>query len=426
MLVAHVQHVESDPMTKPREGTVVLSAIVVGILIATLMPTGGELRQVSTCLYCEMRSLSDGLLNLMLFLPLGVAFAWRFRGNAWPILAGAALSFAVEAAQTHLPGRDPSLSDLVSNTLGTAIGLHLVRTHPIWRGAGRRHPRAAATAAATVGLAVLALGGWLLQPELPQGAYWWVRWGTSTEVGAPYEGSVLSASVGDVVLYPGALTGDRRIAAEAGFLTGLPLAVSGVATTRPSRVAALIGVSQDPAEAMMLGVDRDAAVLRFGTRAQEARLDQPDVRFEGALAGAIWPAQLRLRAWRSHPGFCITANARTRCGLGYTVGDAWAVVTYFGESPAWLKRLLSALWIAALLMPAAAWLRMHRERAALAVAACATLAVLPGAIGLLPTPFLDYLAALAGIWGAALVRPGFDLLRARPPAPRRSARSARN
>src|SRR5690606_27853627 len=45
-------------------------------------------------------------------------------------LVGAGMSFGVEMLQLHLPERDPSLIDLITNTTGALIGGLLVR----WRG----------------------------------------------------------------------------------------------------------------------------------------------------------------------------------------------------------------------------------------------------------------------------------------------------
>lgn len=69
--------------------------------------------------------LADFLLNIALFVPLGVSgrLAFRGGGRAVPVvLLCAALSFLIELLQGWLPGRVSSMSDLLGNTTGAALG----------------------------------------------------------------------------------------------------------------------------------------------------------------------------------------------------------------------------------------------------------------------------------------------------------------
>jgi len=86
---------------------------------------------------------SDLGLNLALYAPLGVLFrltASRLTGRQWlqVISAGAAIvsmSWAIESAQSLIPGRYASLQDILSNTAGGLMGVllgHLVNR--AWRG----------------------------------------------------------------------------------------------------------------------------------------------------------------------------------------------------------------------------------------------------------------------------------------------------
>lgn len=65
--------------------------------------------------------------NVFLYLPFGLLLASNLRGAAWLVvlastLTGASLSGLVEAAQSYLPQRIPSLLDCATNTLGSALG----------------------------------------------------------------------------------------------------------------------------------------------------------------------------------------------------------------------------------------------------------------------------------------------------------------
>ena len=69
----------------------------------------------------------DVFSNVLLYLPFGLFLAVNLRGKAWWVLligtlSGASLSGLVEAAQSYLPQRIPSLLDCATNALGSSLG----------------------------------------------------------------------------------------------------------------------------------------------------------------------------------------------------------------------------------------------------------------------------------------------------------------
>lgn len=89
---------------------------------------------------------AERVLNTIMFVPLGVTIALLLTRRAWPlaILAGFALSAAVEYAQASIPGRVPDPEDIVWNTVGAAVGVALV-TLPRLLSAAVRAQRAKTT-----------------------------------------------------------------------------------------------------------------------------------------------------------------------------------------------------------------------------------------------------------------------------------------
>ena len=88
---------------------------------------------------------TDVTLNLLGFVPFGFMVCLRLlmRGKPSPrscfflaIAVGFAVSLAIELTQVWLPGRDSSLLDLTTNTMGSAIGgamaYHLGRAYGTW------------------------------------------------------------------------------------------------------------------------------------------------------------------------------------------------------------------------------------------------------------------------------------------------------
>jgi VanZ family protein len=81
---------------------------------------------------------SDVLENIVLFLPLGFVLAGYFRrqGAMLPSSIAAVLllsvsgSYGIEVLQQFIPGRFSSLTDVIANTTGSALGF---LCHRLWR-----------------------------------------------------------------------------------------------------------------------------------------------------------------------------------------------------------------------------------------------------------------------------------------------------
>ncbi len=93
---------------------------------------------------------------------------------------GAVLSFGAETAQFVIPGRDPSLSDVLFNTIGMALGIAVARSAPVWLRPGPGLTDILSIAAAMGATTILALTGVLLGPSFPEDTYyggWTLRFG---------------------------------------------------------------------------------------------------------------------------------------------------------------------------------------------------------------------------------------------------------
>ena len=80
---------------------------------------------------------NDLIRNIIGFVPLGFAVCGYFSltGNKKAVLVaivvGALTSFSIEVLQGFIPQRESGLTDVVTNTLGTALGAFLVQSGPI-------------------------------------------------------------------------------------------------------------------------------------------------------------------------------------------------------------------------------------------------------------------------------------------------------
>jgi glycopeptide antibiotics resistance protein len=124
-----------------RWATVVLPSVVVLVLWSTLYPFTWQCRAAEASLSGDMwRALAAGrthlvdiIRNILFFVPLGFALSALVVGlRSWlqaaiVLLSGFVLSLAVESAQLCLASRFAALADVVTNLLGTGMGLLLFR-----------------------------------------------------------------------------------------------------------------------------------------------------------------------------------------------------------------------------------------------------------------------------------------------------------
>jgi VanZ family protein len=120
-----------SPFISRRVAWILFGTWVFVILAATLTPQGGRTPDelLERCIRCAANWLEDDISNVVLFLPFG-AFAalggWR-RGSI--IVRAGLLSLAIETSQyLFVGGRDSSMSDVVTNTIGATLGAFLA--HP--------------------------------------------------------------------------------------------------------------------------------------------------------------------------------------------------------------------------------------------------------------------------------------------------------
>jgi hypothetical protein len=356
---------------------------ILPILIATLRPSGSELSSGWTfTLVSGDEALAEVIENLLLFIPFGIALALGNTRALRAVAVGALVSLTVEFAQQWIPGRDPSVGDLVFNTLGTALGVLVVRSAPHWLDPAPR--RAAWLSLATAVLATIVwLGtGWLLQPLLP-GV-------NAAELRTPELGGHLDVYTGRVLSVTG-----RLGAAE-------PLRITAIAGTRSEQLAPLLLLDDGPRRTL-IGADREALVLRNYSRSRLLGLAKPDFRADGALAGVAPGDTITVTAWTDGkgPGFCLALDARRWCGLGYTVGDGWRLIFYPEHFPPTALILLNALWIAGWSLGIGWWggARQHQATGVALGLVVVTLLAGPRLVGLLATPLVELAGAVGGVAG---------------------------
>ncbi len=380
-----------------------LGGALLAVAIATLAPgdpagpTGGF-----ACIFCGDRALADVLINIVLYLPVGVGLAMSGTRLSRIVLAGVLLSSSIEAVQVILPGRDASIGDVVANTLGTGLGAVILSGSPRWLRPSRHTASLLGLSASALAVATFALTGYLLGPSFPTGTYS-VIW-TPAEEGRPrYQGTILQATIGDISLRPARveepdsmralLAGDARL--EARFVVGPP----------PSKSTALVLVRDDLMQkVLVVGAHRNDFVISYRMRAADLRLDEPDVRWVATMDDLMVGDTTAVRIWGQRGQTCIALGNRERCDFGFSVGSGWTLLYYGGSFPPWLKVGLNGVWVAGLLLPIGFWFGRGVVSATAVVITGVGLAVIPTATVLTTTPWWEWGAAATGLAVGVLLR----------------------
>ena len=298
---------------------------VTGVLLATLHAGGHSTsNEWSFNLASGDAALAELIQNLILFIPLGIGLAWCGVPLLYATAIGALLSFSVEFAQQWIPGRDPNVGDILCNTISTAIGVTLVRLSPHWLTVAPQ--RCGLHALGAAGLAIVVWFGTavLLSPTFGPPPYTVTPrpdfnfWGL-------YQGAVLESRLQSGMLYVKATFPDRP-------------------PGRPSPLAAVVDGHGKLATVFAVA-GRDLS-MRYDMSSLRLTLEQPDLRWEDALA-KLAPADTFAATIGHEEGkLCMAVVPVWRCNFGYTIGDGWRLIFDPEHWPGWLLAIINACWVA--------------------------------------------------------------------------------
>jgi hypothetical protein len=342
---------------------------------------------------CGETGTVDVILNVALFLPLGLLLrllGWR---RALVVGCGVITTVVVETAQLLvIPGRDASPSDVITNSAGTVIGMALAENGP-----SLVAPTAAAAlrlAIAAAGLPALVLAGtaWLLVPA-PPASLWYGQHAPDLGMYEQFRGTILGATLGGHGMPVGPLRSSPELR-QAFLADGPSLAALFVAGPKPPGPAPIVSVFDEQRRKVIL-LGQGGRWLYF-----ETRMRSDDLRFRTLsftvpsmpvpVVGDTLRMLGRVRRGRVHlsvtgpMGITMVDQYRLSPGLG------WALVSPIPRPVGRDAPVLSMLWVAMLWVPFGYYTRTARgegtrKRVGLLGAAGATAA----GIGLLVAPMMS-------------------------------------
>ena len=403
-------------MTQPSRAVAasLLLLAILAIASLTLMPAPRGPALPTYCIFCGSLGGVDFTLNILLFVPAGLALLWLTGSWTTTTIIGAAMTLVIETLQWRfIPGRDASLGDLLANTLGTMLGAWLAVEFFRWVNASAAVARRLAGVFAVMTATVVSGSALLLLPvgaRSPQFVQWkpvrlHTDWFPAAIVGVELNGKPIHAYE--------KLPVQSMIDTADGSLSVRVILQRPIAPSR--RQAIIVNTANEWEEGFFVAQRVDDVVFRTSVAASRLRLRPILIGSKRAFALS-----------RSGDGptdtvFNVIAHSSTRSmvlstssagnlssvtfprtvGLGWTLLLPWDVAVTTAWWPA------SALWIGLLLFPvtffvfrATLGVRSDPDRRLAwwpAALALGILTVFPLMMGLSPPGLGEWTGAIAGV-----------------------------
>jgi hypothetical protein len=419
MTVAPAPHLRSA-------GLIITILSLAGIALATLLPQPGVAGGSHFCVVCGSVGGVNGFLNIILFVPLGIGLALAGYPAKRAVLATFALSALIETAQyLMIPGRYSTIGDVLTNTLGGALGFAIGRYAFTLLRPSPRIALALTMGWSAVWLAIQTISAFGFSPAIPRSVYYGqiARCLGSFE---QFRGRVLGASIAGVAMPDTQFNNSPRVREL--LLRGATITTTIVPPGPAPGVAPIVRIV-DASEREIMLIAQNAANLIFGVRTGAAvlRLRPPAFALPGVLPAmsprdnGLTTDTLTVSARYSARELWMSAQARRSYHrrIPITASLGWTMLLpfqWFIEGTP-IELIVSAIWIACLLLPIGYWgvgvARFKREHDAARTWMTAVpialvllyvgLVALPHAFGVNAAQPIDWLAALSGILvGSAL------------------------
>ncbi|MGH7657222.1 MAG: VanZ family protein, partial [Gemmatimonadales bacterium] len=279
-------------MSRSRDSGLVLALAGLAFIAAeTLVPRPGDRALVEltglTCLICGSLGGVDVLLNVILFIPLGLGLGLLKTSGGRALAFVVATTITIEILQLGvIAGRDSSLSDLLTNTLGGMLGYWLARR---WRRILFPSPALSArlaVSAAAVWVGVQAVTAWAVQPAPPPPVYYG-QWAAELGHLHIFEGTLLDATINGAPMPAGAYRNSNTVrhAIKEGNISAEALVIPGRSTTGLAPIMSIFNDRQQ--EVLLLGRNLDDVIFRLRTHASDLRIRGPALRLPDGFSGLM-------------------------------------------------------------------------------------------------------------------------------------------
>jgi hypothetical protein len=374
------------------------------IAFATLTPHRAQAPLFNPlCILCGESGSVDLVLNLLLFVPLGVGLALAGSKPIPGVLGMFAASLTIELLQAFvIPGRDPTIRDVITNSTGGALGFAI--------GAYRQaliRPRASLALKLVVGwsfawLVLQTVAAYSLVPTPTRSRYYGQIGRELGEMLSAFPGEVRNPTVDGVAITDSELSA-TRVRPLLSARDGAPVQAAVIQHGCPRTRAGIVRIADAEAREILILAQSDAD-LDFGVRtgAETLRLRPVRYRLRDAFGQgstcAVTGDTILLQARYARMEVFLRAAAGDKViqeRLRPSMTQSWRLLlpvqTYV--APTLWGAALTAIWLFILMLPAGYWgffvaREIHTGR--------------PGAIAIL-TAFVSTLLTIAFVAVPALL-----------------------
>jgi VanZ family protein len=345
----------------------------------------------------------DILLNLLLFVPIGVGVRLTGCPRKQAVAIAATMSGVIEILQfSAVSGRDSSARDFLFNTLGAGIGVLLADGWKRLAFPSFVETRRLLAIAAAGWLLVVAAEAALLARSFPP-TIWYGQWAPEEVYPATFSGRVLAVRLDDRDVPAGKLPDPARVRSvlRQDRWNLIVEATSGRPTLNLGSVFSIFDAGQR--EMIVIGQQGIDLFVRYRTRAATVGLRTPSLGFPGVFA--VPPGEpIRISLAFDRGMISVTTDTPTKTEFRaepVTPAWGWSLLSPFDGSIGPHARLWGWLWLASLLFPTGYW--MGRGIGALKAVTIGGFLILVG-IGLTPLMFQlpparpwEWIASTAGL-----------------------------
>ena len=355
------------------------------------------------CLVCGDVGGADVLLNIALFVPLGVGLAGLRRSLRFTVATAFLVSFSVELLQyTVIVGRDATLSDLLTNTTGGALGWALAVSAGQLLAPGRREAARLTLAATSIWITIWLITAWALHAAPPGGRYWG-QWAHDFPGRGTFAGKVLSASLDDRPLPDGRLADTPDVQRRIGS-NEFDLTIEATSGRTWEDNAQIFGLANEGGDIFLEWRQKNRDYeFTIRSRAALLRFHSPELLLPGAAPeGPGLPVRLTT-SW--HHGV-ITASAEaagrtTTRRLTLAPSGNWAFVWPWRRDRGAATAPIGSVWLGLTLVIIGFWAGRTDGGSRVTVACGAAIALALGAVpalfGLHATSAADWMSAALGM-----------------------------
>lgn len=228
--------------------------------------------------------LTDFVLNILLFVPYGVALGLLGRRPIAAAGIGAITSAAIEIAQLWIPGRESSIHDVMTNCAGALLGALIVAG---WAARARWWRTVGPLVSTLVVLASIA-GSFLVRPATPAPRTWWGQWAHDFSGTVLFPGRVLGFTLQGIPIPDGPLAESTRLNTRLANADTISWSATVVSGREVAGRAQLVGLVADRPGGEYLSLWQEGrSLLAFARlRLTDASLHNAWLRLDSALPGA--------------------------------------------------------------------------------------------------------------------------------------------